>query len=360
MSKNIAILASGNGTNAENIIRYFQNSESVNIGLVLANRETALVLERARSLNVPFACMGKTEWVDGTAVLALLEERGIDFIVLAGFLARIPDCILHAYPNKIINIHPSLLPKFGGKGMYGDRVHEAVVAADNAIKRKSREEKSVKSMGTTLVAAWLFDGYANIIWCGDSRGYLFNPVSGLAQVTKDHSYVQELVDSGRLLPEYAFDHPDNNIITRSLGNPQKAANPDFVRLPLQEGEVILLCTDGLNSMLRDEEIEAVMQETSNEIDTCTKALIQGALDLGGHDNVTVVLCQIVPEENKPSVQDMQQTVSTFTEKERKKPLRKFVLWTVAFVFVLLLACLAWSFSTAWQNKIIQWYEQTVK
>lgn len=129
MSKNIAILASGNGTNAENIIRYFQNSESVNIGLVLANRETALVLERARSLNVPFACMGKTEWVNGTAVLALLEERGIDFIVLAGFLARIPDCILHAYPNKIINIHPSLLPKFGGKGMYGDRVHEAVVAA---------------------------------------------------------------------------------------------------------------------------------------------------------------------------------------------------------------------------------------
>ena len=115
MSKNIAILASGNGTNAENIIRYFQNSESVNIGLVLANRETALVLERARSLNVPFACMGKTEWVDGTAVLALLEERGSDFIVLAGFLARIPD--------------PSLLPKFGGKGMYGDRVHEAVVAA---------------------------------------------------------------------------------------------------------------------------------------------------------------------------------------------------------------------------------------
>ena len=187
-------------------------------------------------------------------------------------------------------------------------MYEAVVAADNAIKRKSREEKGVKSMGTTLVAAWLFDGYANIIWCGDSRGYLFNPVSGLAQVTKDHSYVQELVDSGRLLPEYAFDHPDSNIITRSLGNPQKAANPDFVRLPLQEGEVILLCTDGLNSMLRDEEIEAVMQETSNEIDTCTKALIQGALDLGGHDNVTVVLCQIVPEENKPSVQDMQQTV----------------------------------------------------
>ena len=132
MSKNIAIFASGNGTNAENIIRYFQNSELVNVELVLANKETAFVLERARSLNVPFAYMGKAEWTEGTAVLSLLEGRKIDFIVLAGFLARVPDCILHAYPNKIINIHPSLLPKFGGKGMYCDRVHEAVVAAGEA------------------------------------------------------------------------------------------------------------------------------------------------------------------------------------------------------------------------------------
>lgn len=129
MGKNIAIFASGNGTNAENIIRYFQGSEWVNVALVVANRENAFVLERARSLNVPFVYMGKAEWTDGATVLSLLKERGIDFVVLAGFLARVPDCILHAYPDKIINIHPSLLPKFGGKGMYGDRVHEAVVAA---------------------------------------------------------------------------------------------------------------------------------------------------------------------------------------------------------------------------------------
>lgn len=244
-------------------------------------------------------------------------------------------------------------------------MHEAVVAADNAIKKRSKEEEGVKSMGTTLVAAWLFEGFANIVWCGDSRAYLFNPVSGLAQVTKDHSYVQELVDSGRLLPEYAFDHPDSNIITRSLGNPRKAANPDFIRLPLQEGEILLLCTDGLNSMLRDEEIETVMQETSDDIDMCTKSLIQGALDLGGHDNVTVVLCQVAPEENKTSMPEMQQTVSTFTEKERKKPVRKLVLWTTGIFFILLLSCLAWLLSAEgngqpWKNKIIHWYEQTVK
>lgn len=129
MSKNIAILASGSGTNAENIIRYFQNDEVVHVGLVLTNREMAFVMERAHSLNVPSVYMPKDEWDNGASILALLVNRKIDFVVLAGFLARVPDCILHAYPNKIINIHPSLLPKFGGKGMYGDRVHEAVVAA---------------------------------------------------------------------------------------------------------------------------------------------------------------------------------------------------------------------------------------
>ena len=244
-------------------------------------------------------------------------------------------------------------------------LREAVIAADSRIKKRSKEEKGVKSMGTTLVAAWLFDGFANIVWCGDSRAYLFNPVSGLSQVTKDHSYVQELVDSGRLLPEYAFDHPDSNIITRSLGNPRKEANPDFLRLQLQAGEILLLCTDGLNAMLRDEEIEAVMQKTSSGIDTCTKALIEGALDLGGHDNVTVVLCQVVPEESKDAVPEMQQTVSTFAEKDRKKPARRIAFWTSGILLLLLLSCLVWLFAAEgngqpWKNKIIHWYEQTVK
>lgn len=129
MMRNIAIFASGNGTNAENIIRYFQDSGSACVGLVLTNRKSAYVMERARSLNVPSAYVPKEEWEAGDSVLSLLDDKKIDFIVLAGFLARVPDGILHAYPDKIINIHPSLLPKFGGKGMYGDRVHEAVVEA---------------------------------------------------------------------------------------------------------------------------------------------------------------------------------------------------------------------------------------
>lgn len=129
MGRKIAILASGSGTNAENIIRYFDRKGSARVELVLSNRQHAFVLERAKGLGVPCAWFGKSDWENGEAVLAALREHDIDFVVLAGFLARVPDNVLHAYPNRMINIHPSLLPKFGGKGMYGDRVHEAVIAA---------------------------------------------------------------------------------------------------------------------------------------------------------------------------------------------------------------------------------------
>lgn len=129
MKKKIAILASGSGTNAENIIRYFREKGSADVRLVLTNRQNAFVLERAKALEVPGFYYSKSDWESGKAILSMLQEYHIDFVVLAGFLARVPDDILHAYPHKMINIHPSLLPKFGGKGMYGDRVHEAVIAA---------------------------------------------------------------------------------------------------------------------------------------------------------------------------------------------------------------------------------------
>lgn len=127
MKKNIAVLASGSGTNAENIIRYFQDSKLARVALVLTNRQNAFVLERARNLGVPCAHFAKQEWESGENILNLLKEHNIDFVVLAGFLARVPDVILHSFPGRMTNIHPSLLPKFGGKGMYGDRVHEAVI-----------------------------------------------------------------------------------------------------------------------------------------------------------------------------------------------------------------------------------------
>ena len=129
MKRNIAVLASGNGTNAENIIRYFSSNEYIDVSLVISNRQNPFVLAGARALSIPAISYEKDEWSSGKNVLLGLRKYKIDFIVLAGFMIRIPTNILHAYPDKIINIHPSLLPRFGGKGMYGDFVHEAVLAA---------------------------------------------------------------------------------------------------------------------------------------------------------------------------------------------------------------------------------------
>lgn len=125
----MAIFVSGTGTNCENIIRYFAGSEVVNIALVVSNKSDAPALEKARRLGVPTEVVSKSQLSDNSFMLPLLRERDIHFIVLAGFLLMIPDYLIAAYPRRIINLHPSLLPKFGGKGMYGHRVHEAVKAA---------------------------------------------------------------------------------------------------------------------------------------------------------------------------------------------------------------------------------------
>jgi phosphoribosylglycinamide formyltransferase-1 len=126
---NIAIFASGGGTNCENIIRYFKDSAEVCTALVVSNKADAPVLRKALKLGVPVQIVTKAELNDETVMMPLLQQYAIDFIVLAGFLPLIPDFLVEAYPRRIVNIHPSLLPKFGGKGMWGHHVHEAVKAA---------------------------------------------------------------------------------------------------------------------------------------------------------------------------------------------------------------------------------------
>lgn len=127
--KNIAIFASGNGTNAENIARFFAHSSDVRIAVVLTNLPDVPVIERMNRLNIPVKYFPSDQWRKATPIVDFLAPLHIDLIVLAGFLAFIKLPIIDAYPMRIINIHPSLLPKFGGKGMWGDHVHEAVIAA---------------------------------------------------------------------------------------------------------------------------------------------------------------------------------------------------------------------------------------
>lgn len=130
---NIAIFVSGSGTNCENIIRHFQNNGHANVALVISNRRDAYALVRAERLNVPTRVISKSQLADETVVLPLLNEYHIDFIVLAGFLLMIPEYLIHAYPRRMVNLHPALLPKFGGRGMWGHHVHEAVKAAGETV-----------------------------------------------------------------------------------------------------------------------------------------------------------------------------------------------------------------------------------
>jgi phosphoribosylglycinamide formyltransferase 1 len=127
--KKIAILASGSGSNAEKIIQYFEGRQDVEIALILTNNPCAKVCERAEKYQIPVLDFDRATFYESNQVLHALQEKHIDFLVLAGFLWLIPDNLLKAFPNKIINIHPALLPKFGGKGMYGAKVHAAVVEA---------------------------------------------------------------------------------------------------------------------------------------------------------------------------------------------------------------------------------------
>lgn len=126
---NLAIFVSGGGSNCENIIRYFKDSDKVNVALVVANKTGIPALEKAERLGVPTRVLPKADLNREDVVLPLMKEYSIDFIVLAGFLLVIPDFLIREYDRRIINLHPALLPKFGGMGMYGHRVHEAVKAA---------------------------------------------------------------------------------------------------------------------------------------------------------------------------------------------------------------------------------------
>lgn len=125
--KNIAIFASGSGSNAENIAEYFKGSELARISLIVCNKADAYVFERAKRLGIPSRLVTKADMANEEAVMSLLRDYQIDFIVLAGYLLLVPKYLVEAFPRAIVNIHPALIPLHCGKGMYGDRVHEDVV-----------------------------------------------------------------------------------------------------------------------------------------------------------------------------------------------------------------------------------------
>lgn len=123
----LALFASGSGSNVENFYSYFKGNKNVEIAVVLCNNPSAYVIERCKKLNIPCEIFNREMFYKSTKVLDILEQYNVNFIVLAGFLWLIPENLIRAFSKKMVNIHPALLPKYGGKGMYGDNVHKAVV-----------------------------------------------------------------------------------------------------------------------------------------------------------------------------------------------------------------------------------------
>lgn len=171
-------------------------------------------------------------------------------------------------------------------------ITSAIQAADAAIKAESKRNLATEGMGSTIVLVWLLHGKAYIGWCGDSRAYRYNAVSGLERLSHDHSYVQELVDAGSITEELAFFHPNNNIITRSLGDPRGAAQPDVRAFDIQQGDIYLLCSDGLCGCLQDHQIQEVIEQHHAAVSECRDALWAADEAAGWHDNVTTILAQI--------------------------------------------------------------------
>lgn len=184
-------------------------------------------------------------------------------------------------------------------------LEQVIKQADKNIKSEARKDRSREGMGSTIIMAWLFEDELTISWCGDSRAYVFNEKSGIRLISQDHSYVQELVNKGILTYDQTFDHPQNNIITRSLGDPTKDARPESKTLKVGKGDIILLCSDGLSGVLRDrktydgngnllpeENIEDIIKAHTSSMKECREALWSAAERGGWYDNVTAILCQI--------------------------------------------------------------------
>jgi len=214
---------------------------------------------------------------------------------------------------------------------------DSVMLADKNIKRKAREDNSTSGMGTTIVMAWISEGKVFVCWCGDSRAYLFNAASGLVRLSKDHSYVQQLVDEGKLDYELAFDHPNSNIITRSLGDSMSAPKPDTAVHTLAEGDIILLCTDGLCGLCRDSQIGDIITDNIEDLNQCRNALFEAALANGGYDNVTLAMAKVNSMKSDKPVSSTYSDFNAMLNSKSKK--RKIIIASSILAAIVLICCL---------------------
>ncbi len=210
--------------------------------------------------------------------------------------------------------------------------------ADARIKAHAHDHAETSGMGSTLVMAWILKGVAHVAWIGDSRAYAVMPSKGIARLTKDHSFVQGLVDKGQITEEEAMTHPNSNIITRSLGDMTQRARGDVVSYSLHNGEVILLCSDGLCGVCSDAVIGGIVEDYVADLQQCKEQLTNAALRAGGSDNITIALAQYFADGQATS--DVQSAVAykplNVSEKTKKHHQRVGLINVLFCVFAFLI------------------------
>lgn len=193
---------------------------------------------------------------------------------------------------------------FASDGSIVDFIDEAINAADMEVKTYARKHREARGLGSTIVLAWFLDDKVYCAWCGDSRIYCYNPAKGLERISHDHSYVQALVDAGSITEEEAFNHPDSNIITRSIGDNDEIVRPDTRIVKLREGDTWLLCSDGLCGLLNDAQIESVIAQNPESSLTTLRSLWQAGETAGWTDNCTILLLSVLelgtPSQSAPT------------------------------------------------------------
>lgn len=237
----------------------------------------------------------------------------------------------------------SIIRDSGSRMRYMETV---VVAADEAIKKDSTSNPEHEGMGSTIIMAWLFNDEICLTWCGDSRAYLFRPGQGFKQVSKDHSYVQGLVDEGKITEVEAFDHPYGNVIMRSLGDPEKKAEPESRCFKVNQGDIFMLCSDGLSGVLRDrktynangeridtDNLEDIIAAHRDSMAECRDCLFEAARRNDWYDNVTAILCEIVKTDAASSAPSSPNAYSIGSSTVNSTHRKKYLL----YVFVALIA-----------------------
>lgn len=254
-----------------------------NIGLRRRNNEDKVSFCPSLSVGDWTVSESEVELADGTygAMIAMADGMGD---MNAGEVAAdiaVETIMKHFSPQWL---EPGLIANDDAMLQY---LKVVVGTADRRIKQRVYDDPTTWGMGTTVIVAWIYGGKAYIAWCGDSRAYLYNKTDGIRQLTRDHLYIQELLDAGRLDAFHAAMHPGRNRITRYLGDDRQNVRPDTTIVSLADGNTLLLCTDGLNEQLNDDVIADCIGRYEGNVAGCCSALITSALNAGGNDNITV-------------------------------------------------------------------------